>query len=254
MGMEHTTICKNCNCTFEGNFCNHCGQPADTHRISLHYIWHDLQHGLFHFDNGLFYTAKQLLTRPGYAVREFIAGKRVRHSKPLAFVVVLATLYGLLYHYFIQNLFKAEHINPTDGLTRVYEKVIHWNLDHLAYAVLILIVSTTIASYQVFKKQGYNPAEHLVLNAYYRGLELVISLLLFPLLFLLQRSGAGSFRYYAFTFQFLDFGLMYWCYAQFFHKLTRMKAFGLTVLTYSFMTVINMTIGYVAAWIASVTS
>ena len=121
-------------------------------------------------------------------------------------------------------------------------------------SVLILIVSTTIASYRVFKKQGYNLAEHLVLNIYYRGLELVIALLLFPVLYILYKSGIESLKSYAHLFQLLDFVLMYWCYAQFFDKLTKIQALGLTVLTYSFMSVINMTIGYVAGWIASVVS
>jgi hypothetical protein len=106
----------------------------------------------------------------------------------------------------------------------------------------------------VFKKQGYNLAEHLVLNAYYRGLELVISLLLFPLLFILQRSGTESFRSYALSFQFLDFGLMYWCYAQFFSKLPKIKVLGLTAITYFFMSAINTAIGYWAGWIASLAS
>ena len=131
--MVDTTICKNCNYPFKGNYCNHCGQAADTHKLSLHYIWHDLQHGLFHFDNGFFYTIKQLLTRPGHTIREFINGKRVRHFKPFSFVVVLATLYGLLYHYFIRNVFDVQPIHPTENVVSAYEKVIHWNLDHLAY-------------------------------------------------------------------------------------------------------------------------
>lgn len=169
-------------------------------------------------------------------------------------MAVLATLYGLLYHYFIQNLFRAEPIHPGENVTSVYEKVIHWNLDHLAYAALMLIVTTTIASYQVFKMQGYNIAEHLVLNAYYRGLVMVISLLLFPLLYVLQKSGMESFRGYAHTFQLLDFVLMFWCYTQFFNKLSMIKVLGLTALTYLFMSVINTTIGYLAGWIANLVS
>lgn len=70
-----TAICKNCDNTFEGNFCNNCGQSKDTHKLSMHYIWHDLQHGIFHFDNGIFYTIKNLLTKPGVSIREFIEGK-----------------------------------------------------------------------------------------------------------------------------------------------------------------------------------
>ncbi len=106
-----TTICKNCNNHFEGNFCNNCGHAADIHKLNMHFIGHDLQHGLFHFDNGIFYTIKQLLTRPGHTIREFIDGKRVKHFKPLSLVVVLATLYGLLYHYFLNNLFDVKPIN-----------------------------------------------------------------------------------------------------------------------------------------------
>ena len=252
--MEKLTFCKNCNHSFMGKFCNNCGQDAETHRLSFHYIWHDLQHGLFHFDNGIFYTIKQLLTRPGHAIREFIHGKRVRHSKPLTFVVILATLYGLLYHFFIHNIFDVQSIHPTENVVNTFKKVIQWNLDHLAYTVIILIVSTTIVSYQVFKKKGCNLAENLVLNTYYRGLELVITLLLFPVLYVLSKNNAEGLRTYALLSQVLDFVLMYWCYAQFFDKLTKIQAFGRVVLTYSFMSVINMTIGYVASWIASVVS
>ena len=88
--------CKNCNQTFKGHYCNNCGQPADTHKINAHFLWHDIQHGLLHFDNGIPYSIKQLFIRPGHSIREFIEGKRVRHFKPLSLVAVLGALYGFL--------------------------------------------------------------------------------------------------------------------------------------------------------------
>ena len=247
--MEKRTICKNCNHQFDGNFCNLCGQAADTHKLSPHFILHDLQHGLFHFDNGIFYTVKQLLTRPGHTIKEFINGKRVRHFKPLSLVIVLATLYGLLYHYFIGNLFDVEPTDAGKNVIGIYEKFIRWLTDHFAYAALIVILSTTISSYLVFKKQGYNLVEHLVLNTYYMGLILVIALILLPVLYLSQKSGPESSMSYTLISQLLYFGLMYWCYAQFFNKLTKVKSFGLTALTYLLMSMIAMTIGYVAGQI-----
>jgi hypothetical protein len=42
-------------------------------------FWHDVQHGLFHFDKGMYYSAKELYWRPGHSIREFIEGKRVSH-------------------------------------------------------------------------------------------------------------------------------------------------------------------------------
>jgi hypothetical protein len=250
--MANTIICKNCNHQFNGNFCNHCGQAANTHRLSLHYIWHDLQHGLFHFDNGIFYTIKQLLTKPGHTIREFIDGKRVRHFKPLSFVVLLATIYGLIYHQFINIPFDVEPIRAEESITSIYEKVIHWSIEHFAYATLILILSTTIASYLVFKKQGYNIAEHLVLNTFYRGLLLTIALILLPVQYIiLHKSGIEGLKSYALITQLLDFILMYWCYVQFFNKLTKIQSLGLTVLTYLFTLMINMVFGYVTGWIVS---
>ena len=251
--MEHSTICKNCNHTFEGKYCNRCGQAANTPDLSLHYIWHDIQHGIFHFDNGIFYTIKQLLKRPGHSIREFINGKRIHHFKPLSLVVVLATFYGLLYHYLIDNPFGAEPINADGNLIQFYQKAIRWNLDHFAYTALLLVLTTTMASYWVFKKQGYNLAEHLVLNLYYRGLVLVVALLLFPVLFIVyNKTDSESLMRYALLIQPLDFILMYWCYAQFFNKLTLIKTLGLTTLTYMLMSTINMMIWYTGMLIANI--
>ncbi len=249
--MDKTIICKNCNHKFQGNFCNNCGQAADTHKLSLHYIWHDLQHGLFHFDNGIFFTIKQLLTRPGHSIREFVNGKRVRHFKPLSFVVIVATFYGLLSHYFLNNSFDSVPIHKTKDIIGAYETISRWSLSHLAYSTLILILTTTVASYLIFKKQGYNIVEHLILNTFYRGLTLVIALMLFPVLYFLQKGGGESLQVYGVIFQFLDIILMYLCYYQFFNKLTKMQSLGLTLLTYLFMAIINMVLGYLAGVIVS---
>lgn len=90
-----TTICKNCNEQLEWHFCGNCGQSAETHKMNVHFLWHDIQHGLLHFDKGILYTSKQLFTRPGIAIKEFIEGKRINHFKPISLIIVLATVYGL---------------------------------------------------------------------------------------------------------------------------------------------------------------
>jgi hypothetical protein len=241
------TICKNCNHQFNGNFCNLCGQAANTHELSTHFIWHDLQHGLFHFDNGIFYTIRQLLTRPGHTIKEFINGKRVRHFKPLSLVIVLAALYGLLYHYSIGDVFSVEPTVEGESVIGIYEKFIRWLTDHFAYAALIIILSATISSYLIFKKQGFNLVEHFVLNTYYMGLLMVIALFLLPVLYLSQKKGHESAIIYTVISQLIYFGLMYWCYAQFFNKLAKLKLLGLTALNFLFMSMIATTIGYLAA-------
>src|SRR4051794_564158 len=251
---NHTTNCKNCNQQFVGNFCNHCGQAANTHRLSLHYIWHDLQHGLFHFDNGIFYTIKQLLTRPGHTIKEFINGKRVRHFKPLSFVVVLATFYGILYHYFIGNLFDLNHKISQEDVIRIIENVSRWLTDHFAYASVILILGATFSTYFIYKKEGYNWAEHFVLNTFFVGLTLVSYLILLPVLFVLKLNGGEGLQGYAIFSPFLIFILMFWCYAQFFTRLSIIQKLVRTVLSFILMYFISTTILFAVTWIYDLAS
>ncbi len=72
--VDHTTLvtCKNCQNTFHGAYCNACGQSAHTDKIDKHFLYHEIQHGLLHVDSGIVYTTKELFTRPGHAIREFI--------------------------------------------------------------------------------------------------------------------------------------------------------------------------------------
>ena len=92
--------CKNCDQPVNGKFCHHCGQTANVRNLNWDFLWYEIQNNFIQFDKGVLYTSKALLTRPGYAVREFIEGKRVNHYKPVALVLLLATIYVLLYHYF----------------------------------------------------------------------------------------------------------------------------------------------------------
>lgn len=236
-------ICKNCDHELTGNFCSHCGQTAKTHKLNMHYIWHEVQHGLIHVDHGIFYTIKQLLTVPGETIREFIDGKRVRHFKPVTLVVVLATVYGLLYHSLITSLYHSDPIHLKEDLFGVYQVVIQWTTDHVAYSSLILIVTNTMASYLVFRKQGYNFAEHLVLNTFYRALSLILSLMLLPVIYFYSITDQNPI-YYTLTIQIFDIILMYWCYCGFFTDLSRLVTFGFTVLTVLLMGAINTSLGY----------
>ncbi len=239
-------ICKNCGNQVSGNFCNNCGQSANTHKLTMHFILHDLQHGLFHFDKGVLYTTKQLLTRPGHTIREFLEGKRVKHFQPLSFVIVLATFYGLLYHYLIFDRLHASLIEPRDDITRAYGKIVTWMTEHFAFNGLILIIISTLVSYVIFKKRKYSLAEHLVLNTYLMGLFLIVSLLVFPIVYIF---GIAVTLQYGIVQQGFLLILMCWCYAQFFNNTSKAKTIGLTFIAFLVISVLYLAIGYFASWI-----
>jgi hypothetical protein len=225
-----TTTCKNCNQTFKGHYCSNCGQTAETHKINLHYIWHDIQHGLLHFDNGITYTAKQLFTRPGHSIREFIEGKRVKHFKPISLVMVLATAYVASIHLLHIDLFAktSETVNPDSHID--IEQLREWLISHFAWITLLSIPLHTIGTSICFKKQGYNFIEYFVLNTYKAAQKLYVAILFIPLLY--HYSGTTTVEIISRILLFIDFVLYFWTNQQFFNHLSKIKTFFLTLLTH----------------------
>lgn len=217
--------CKNCNQTFKGHYCNNCGQPADTHRINAHFLWHDIQHGLLHFDNGIPYSIKQLFIRPGHSIREFIEGKRIRHFKPLSLVAVLAALYGFLYHYFNIDLFKASADSEVD-----FGNFNEWMATHFSWVTIATIPIYTIGTYIVFRKQGYNFFELFVLNTFKASQRLFIQILTFPILLYLNSTHHAE-KFSSITYL-LGIVLIFWTNIQFFNKMSRTRAFFLTIVSH----------------------
>lgn len=218
-------VCKNCNTIYKGNFCNNCGQSAETHKINWHFLWHDIQHSLLHFDAGIPYSIKQLFTRPGHSIREFIEGKRVNHFKPLSLVTVLAALYGFLWHHFEINLF-----TNTNDVQIDWAKFNEWTSTHFAWVTIATIPLFTLGTYICFRKQGYNFVEYFVLNTFKASQKLFISILLFPLLYYFD--GTSKISTVINSIYLFDIILIFWTNIQFFNKMPKAKAFGLSILSH----------------------
>lgn len=185
--------CLNCNTELSDNYCSKCGQAANTRRISISFLWKDIQHGLLHVDKGIVFTAKELFTRPGHSIREFIEGKRVKHFKPLSLVLVLAGVYSFLAHYSKLNLL-ANKIQ-VNGSGEVADRMKHtigeyseWVSQHYAIVTLIQIPIFAFATYIAFKKVNYNYVEHLVIQSYLAAQRLFLHLLTFPIYYVFRSS------------------------------------------------------------------
>jgi hypothetical protein len=188
-----TTKCLNCNAEMNGQFCSNYGQSSKTHKINLHYLWHDIQHGLLHFDKGILFTTKELFTRPGNTIREFLEGKRVNHFKPILLVIILAGIYSLLSHFFHLNLLSNyyEMKGSGDGFIEFktsVDKLTEWFSQHYSVVTLIQIPIFSIGTYVMFKKEGFNYIEHLVINSFIAGQKLILHILTFPIYYWLSKT------------------------------------------------------------------
>ena len=90
-GHTHESACLNCGTALVGRHCHECGQAAHVHK-TLRAFFHDLLHGVFHFEGKVWRTLPLLAWRPGRLTREYVAGRRASYVSPIAlflFVVFL---------------------------------------------------------------------------------------------------------------------------------------------------------------------
>ena len=98
-GHTHEGACLNCGTALQGPHCHACGQRAHVHR-TLGAFFHDLLHGVLHFEGKTWRTIPMLAWQPGKLTREYIDGRRARYVSPIAlflFVVFLSfALFSML--------------------------------------------------------------------------------------------------------------------------------------------------------------
>jgi len=162
--------CKNCNNEVTQNYCPKCGQPASLKRIDGHYILHEIEH-ILHFERGILYTIRELITNPGQNIRNYLLENRTRLVKPIIFIIVTSLIYSLVNHFF--------HIE--DGYVKFGEStksttgaIFKWVQDHYGYSNIIMGIFIAIWTKIFFRKYGYNFFEILILLCFLMGIAMLI--------------------------------------------------------------------------------
>lgn len=186
---HHSHTCLNCGEQVTTAYCGHCGQKAETHRFTIrHFIEHDIVHGMFHLDIGFLHTAKQLFTRPGYAIREYIEGKRISYFNPVTFLLLL-----IAFNLFVQisTGFSYSNIVGGNDTTRTaLEEIQHLLQKYSKQLYLVTIPLISLSTFLVFRKTRQNFAEHLVLNTYKEAGGLMINTIFILLMALVHNVNA----------------------------------------------------------------
>lgn len=218
-------ICKNCEQNFNGNYCSNCGQKSNVRKVDFKYLLEEIPNSIFQINRGFLFTLKELFTRPGHCIREFLEGKRKNHFKPLAFIIFTSTLY-VLSHYFLGNqTFIDDAISGYKSGDNVENSdLMNWISKNQTYVILILVPFFSLASYLAFIKSKYNYFEHLVLNIYITGQQMFIY---FIFSFIFDRNS-----YLILLPLLLGMIFNFWTYIQFFNNKNTFKKILLILLTY----------------------
>ena len=226
-------ICKNCENKFEGNFCSNCGQDSEVDKINAKYIFKEISHSILELDKGFFYTVKELFTRPGHIIRDYLQGKRKNHYKPISFVILTATIYLLSTLITGEKTFLGDFLyGAISGLNdkkfKPLSNALTWGANNYTYITLILMPFFSFASFVSFRKAGYNYFEHLITNCYIKGAQIILYSVFCFLIYWINNES------YFLPIIALSLSIVYllWSYMQFFNKKTAIYKTSRIVLTY----------------------
>ncbi|MBP1614342.1 MAG: putative Phosphoglycolate phosphatase [Bacteroidetes bacterium] len=223
--------CNNCHIEFEGNYCSNCGQSRSTSRFTYKSVIKNVFHSLAHVDGSFFFTVKELFTRPGYMIGDYIAGRRVIYYRPIQMLFILGALYMLLVH----NLHPATAVASSEMITpdnanlklndynlvhwlnssfirSVTKTLEHWFTGNKALEIMCTLPIYALATHWAFRKRAYNQHYNLVefffVRTYAACQMLIASIILLPFM----SSGEEGIPWW------LEVLFSVWIYAQLFRE------------------------------------
>jgi hypothetical protein len=162
--------CKNCNTELNSKFCPDCGQPTNLKRIDGHYIIHEIEHVL-HFERGILYTIRELITKPGQNIRNYLSENRSRLVKPIIFIIVTSLIYTLISHFLH---IEEEYVNYKGLEKSSIGTILKWIQGNYGYASILTGIFIAIWLKVFFRKYGYNFFELLIMLCFVQGISMLI--------------------------------------------------------------------------------
>lgn len=197
------TTCLNCGSELTDNYCAHCGQKADTPRITFTYLAKEFLHAFAHADKGLLNLIKRLTVDPGRVATDYVEGRRKSYFNPFGFLTICIAISFPIY-----NLVKPSDDLPQAGFENMHLipaelEVLALNAKDRAQAVQhffnknINLISVFVAPYFAFmlwlffRRRKRNIAEITLAYLLFIGFGNLISAAIFYPLMAIFKSPAA---------------------------------------------------------------
>ena len=144
--------CNNCNTEVTENYCPNCGEAKELERIDGHYIMHEIQHVL-HLEKGFLFTIRELITRPGESVKNYLTTNRSRLIKPILFIILTSLFYSIVNNFFH---FEDSYIKFSGAEMTSTAYIFQWIQAHYGYANIMMGIFIALWCKLFFKKYKYN--------------------------------------------------------------------------------------------------
>lgn len=185
----HQELCKNCTHIYQGKFCPNCGQKAATHEIDFNFVMHEVPHSAFHLSKGIFFTIKELFTRPGKTIKEYFEGKRINHFPPLTYLLIITSLFVFVKS--LQIAFNFREIKKENA------GELNQFIDKNFILVLLIMIPVYALVYKLFHlKFKYNYWQLLVAQTFIIGHIFLIMLIPQLVFFCFPETRSSSKNYF----------------------------------------------------------
>ncbi|MGM9695232.1 MAG: DUF3667 domain-containing protein [Alloprevotella sp.] len=176
---DGTQHCMNCGNDFQGAYCPRCGQSHTTRRITWHNFWRTFVMNGIGLQGTLPRTLLELFYRPGFLIRDYLAGKRQHYINPFRCLLLLAAIFVLLSNTPLVGDLKAttsefgasvsQGLYTASAQEQAATKMMTDAMTELIYANfgtfnLCLILVMTFPFWLVFRRQGQFRAQPLNLS------------------------------------------------------------------------------------------
>jgi hypothetical protein len=191
-----------------------------------------------HFERGILYTIRELITNPGQNIQFYLSENRSRLVKPIIFIILTSLFYSIA-NYFFQ--FEDGYINYLDTQPSTTTKIFQWIQGHYGWSNIIMGIFIAFWTKLFFKKYQYNFFEILILLCFVMGIGMLIYSIFgvaqgLTKIKLMQIAGLVGFTYSA------------WAIGQFFEKkkavsyIKAISAYLLGMLTFSLAAILIGTV------------
>jgi len=226
--------CKNCGHEGEGNFCSNCGQKFETNPISFKYVIYDLIQAL-NLERGFLHTIIDLSKRPGKAINDYVAGKRIIYMSPLRYLFFMVAMGALASYFFSFDIMFDNEINDKQTIN-AFKKAEYIIKEYFSLISIVSVPVYAFFSWLFFLKHKQNFAKHLVLNAYITAHNNLIFLILLPFYITTDKTiyMIGNYGYLL-----LSSIYIIWAYIQYFNPKHKVLAGFKAILSYLSTSVIT---------------
>ena len=205
--------CKNCETELqpEHKYCNHCGAPIVTQKLTLKKVFGEFAERYLSLDNKFLTTFKTLITKPEEVINGYLNGVRMKYVNPITYLFVAVTFSGINIFLMRKGYLGSIDYTQITGVQKTpFDMNTYMNTIYDYNSIMVfcsLPILALISKIVFFNFKKYNYAEHNVIYFYTYSQMSIIMVLTVPFVMLFNLD------YFKFTYVYLIVMFAYHVYA-----------------------------------------